>query len=79
MTKEAQKIRVSRLHTRSRASRIVGWSLLGLSLITLVVNWIEEFTDAVTILPGGHSPFYLAGSMCVIVVGAWRAGIFDAK
>ncbi|MGW7695303.1 hypothetical protein ACWGMA_41895 [Streptomyces asiaticus] len=79
MTKEAQKIKVGRLHTRSQASRIVGWSLLGLSLITFVVNWIEEFTDAVTILPGGHSPFYLAGSILVFVIGAWRSGLFDAK
>ncbi|WP_262705091.1 MULTISPECIES: hypothetical protein [Streptomyces] len=79
MTKEAHKIKVGRLHTRSRTSRIVGWALLVLSLITLVVNWIEEFTDAVTILPGGHSPFYLAGSIFVVVVGAWRAGVFDAK
>ncbi|MGW4074392.1 hypothetical protein ACWELB_12865 [Streptomyces asiaticus] len=79
MTKEAQKIKVGRLHTRSQTSRILGWSLLGLSLITFVVNWIEEFTDAVAILPGGHSPFYLAGSILIIVVGAWRAGLFDAK
>ncbi|MEU5645270.1 hypothetical protein [Streptomyces milbemycinicus] len=79
MTKEAHKLKVGRLHTRSRTSRMVGWSLLVLGLLTLVVNWIEEFSDAVTLLPGGHSPFYLVGSILVVAIGAWRAGIFDAR
>lgn len=79
MTKEPHQLRVSRQHTRSRASRIVGWSLLVLCLITLVVNWIEEFSEALTVLPGGHSPFYLVGGVVAMAVGAWRAGVFDAK
>lgn len=70
---------MSRLHTRSRASRIVGWSLFVLGLITLVVNWSEEFSEALTVLPGGHSPFYLVGGVVAMTVGAWRAGVFDAK
>ncbi|MEV6110590.1 hypothetical protein AB0M28_38710 [Streptomyces sp. NPDC051940] len=73
------RTRIGRLHTRSVPSRAVGWSLFWLCVITLVANWIEEFTDAVTVLPGGHSPFYLVGGITGAGAGLWFAGVMDAK
>jgi hypothetical protein len=73
------KIKIKRLHTRSLPSRAFGWSLLGLSLVTLIVNWIEEFSDALAVLSGGHSPFYLIGGIAGIGIGLWLAGVMDAK
>ncbi|MEU3550891.1 hypothetical protein [Streptomyces longwoodensis] len=70
--------RIGRLHTRSLPSRIVGWSLLWLSIVVIALNWIEEFTS-IEVLPGGHSVFYLGGGIVAAAVGAWQAGVFDAK
>ncbi|MEV8018110.1 hypothetical protein AB0O76_17600 [Streptomyces sp. NPDC086554] len=39
----------------------------------------KEFSEALTILLGGHSPFYLVGGVVAMAVGAWRAGVLDAK
>lgn len=70
--------KIGRLHTRSAPSRIFGWSLLWLSLLVIVLNWIEEFSD-LNALPGGHSVLYLVGGIVGAALGAWRAGIFDAR
>ncbi|MFF7642889.1 hypothetical protein [Streptomyces canus] len=76
--KKPKQTKIGRLHTRSVPSRIFGWSLLGLSLVVVVLNWIEEFSS-LEALPGGHSIFYLMGGILGAAVGAWRAGVFDAK
>ncbi|MFH9818574.1 hypothetical protein [Streptomyces sp. NPDC017230] len=76
-TKKPQT-KIGRLHTRSVPSRIFGWALLWLSLVVIALNWIEEFSD-LNALPGGHSVLYLVGGIVGAAVGAWRAGIFDAK
>jgi len=72
------KLKIGKLHTRSAPNRIFGWSLFGVSLAVVVVNWIEEFSD-LEVLPGGHSVFYLAGGMVAAVTGLWRVGAMDAK
>ncbi|GAA3500849.1 hypothetical protein GCM10019016_079560 [Streptomyces prasinosporus] len=72
------KVKIGRVHTRSVPNRIFGWSLFCLSLVVIVVNWIEEFSD-LEVLPGGHSVFYLAGGVVAAVIGLWRAGVMDAK
>ena len=77
-TKKSSKTRIGRLHTRSVPSRIFGWSLFWLSIVVIALNWIEEFS-ALEALPGGHSVFYLMGGILGAAVGAWRAGVFDAK
>ncbi|MEU0042771.1 hypothetical protein [Streptomyces werraensis] len=46
--------------------------------MAIVLNWVEEFSD-LNALPGGHSVFYLIGGIAGAAVGAWRAGVFDAK
>ncbi|QUW85540.1 hypothetical protein SMIR_41520 (plasmid) [Streptomyces mirabilis] len=76
--KKTNQTKIGRMHTRSVPSRIFGWSLLGLSLVVVVLNWIEEFSS-LEALPGGHSVLYLAGGIVGATVGAWRAGVFDAK
>ncbi|MGW3565513.1 hypothetical protein ACWDSL_16810 [Streptomyces sp. NPDC000941] len=77
MTK-TNKIKISRVHTRSLVSRAFGWSLFSLSLMVVVVNWIEEFSS-LEALPGGHSAFYLIGGIAGAAVGLWRAGVMDAR
>ncbi|MDH6522293.1 hypothetical protein [Streptomyces sp. SAI-090] len=79
-TKKTKKpqTKIGRMHTRSVPSRIFGWSLLWISLVVVVLNWIEEFSE-LNALPGGHSVFYLMGGILGAAVGAWRAGVFDAK
>ncbi|MGW3938498.1 hypothetical protein [Streptomyces sp. NBC_00024] len=72
------KLKVGKLHTRSVPSRIFGWSLFWLSLVVIVVNWAEEFSD-LAVLPGGHSFFYLGGGVVGAAIGLWRAGVMDAK
>ena len=72
------KIKFGKVHTRSLPNRIFGWSLFWLSLVVVVVNWIEEFSE-LEVLPGGHSWFYLAGGLVAAVIGLWRAGVMDAK
>ena len=72
------KMKYGKAHTRSVPNRIFGWSLFWLSLVVIVVNWIEEFSD-LEVLPGGHSVFYLAGGVATAVIGLWRAGVMDAK
>ena len=76
--KKTPQTKIGRLHTRSVPSRIFGWSLVSLSLVVIVLNWIEEFSS-LNALPGGHSVFYLMGGILAAAVGAWRAGVFDAK
>ena len=49
-----------------------------MSVVVIVLNWIEEFSE-LNALPGGHSVFYLIGGAVGAAVGAWRAGVFDAK
>lgn len=80
MTKatKTNQTKIGHLHTRSVPSRIFGWSLFGLSLVVVVLNWIEEFSSLET-LPGGHSVLYLAGGVVGAAVGLWRAGVMDAK
>lgn len=77
MTK-TQKIKIGRLHTRSTPSRVVGWTLVALGLVTVAVNWVEEFS-ALEALPGGHSVFYLLGGITTAIVGLWFAGVMDAN
>lgn len=77
MTK-TQKIKIGRLHTRSLPSRVIGWTLFILGLVTVAVNWVEEFS-ALEALPGGHSVFYLMGGITASVVGLWLAGVMDAN
>ncbi|MFF6829815.1 hypothetical protein [Streptomyces longwoodensis] len=77
-TKKTNQTKIGRLHTRSVPSRILGWSLFWVSVVVIVLNWIEEFSD-LNALPGGHSVFYLIGGAVGAAVGAWRAGVFDAK
>ncbi len=72
------KIKIGRVHTRPLPSRILGWTLFVLSVVILVVNWIEEFSS-LEALPGGHSAFYLAGGIVAAVIGLWAAGVMDAK
>ncbi|KAF5999196.1 hypothetical protein BOG92_000480 [Streptomyces sp. WAC00263] len=76
--KKTNQTKIGRMHTRSVPSRIFGWSLLGLSLVVVALNWIEEFSN-LEALPGGHSVLYLAGGIAGAVVGLWRAGVLDAK
>lgn len=75
---ETHRIKLGRVHTRSKPSRIVGWSLFWLGLVAIVVNWIEEFSE-LAVLPGGHSVFYLMGGVVAGAVGLWFAGVMDAK
>jgi len=77
-TQKTNETKIGRLHTRSVPSRILGWSLFWLSIVLIVLNWVEEFSD-LNALPGGHSVFYLLGGGVGAAVGAWRAGVFDAK
>ncbi|EGX61105.1 MULTISPECIES: hypothetical protein [Streptomyces] len=72
------KLKIGKVHTRSVPNRIFGWSLFGLSLVVIVVNWIEEFSE-LEVLPGGHSFFYLGGGIVAAAIGLWRAGVMDAK
>ncbi|MGW4102236.1 hypothetical protein [Streptomyces sp. NPDC004976] len=72
------KLKIGKVHTRSVPSRIFGWSLFWLSLVVIVVNWVEEFSE-LEVLPGGHSFFYLGGGVVGAAIGLWRAGVMDAK
>ena len=74
----SDKTKIGKMHTRSVPNRIVGWTLFWLGLIVLALNWIEEFSE-LNVLPGGHSPFYLAGGILAAIIGLWRAGVMDAK
>ena len=76
--KKTNQTKIGRMHTRSAPSRIFGWSLLGLSLVVVMLNWIAEFSS-LEALPGGHSVLYLAGGIVGAAVGLWRAGVMDAK
>lgn len=76
---QSNKLSIKRIQTRSVPSRVIGWVLAAVGFIVLVWNWVEEFSDALPLLPGGHSPFYFAGSIVAIAVGVWRVGVFDAK
>ncbi|MHB9858303.1 hypothetical protein [Streptomyces sp. YIM S03343] len=77
-TKKPEQTKIGRMHTRSVPSRFFGWSLFWLNIVVVVLNWIEEFST-LNALPGGHSVFYLTGGILGAAVGAWRAGVFDAK
>lgn len=77
-TNKTTKMKLGRVHTRSLPNRIFGWTLFWLSLVAVALNWIEEFS-ALEALPGGHSPFYLAGGIVGMAIGLWRAGVMDAK
>lgn len=72
------KLKLGKVHTRSVPNRITGWTVFWLAVVTLVLNWIEEFSK-LTALPGGHSPFYLVGGIVAIAIGLWRAGVMDTK
>lgn len=72
------KVEIGKMHTRSVPNRVFGWSLFWLSLVVVVVNWVEEFSD-LEALPGGHSVFYLGGGVVAAAIGLWRAGVMDAK
>lgn len=76
---QSNRLTIKRIQTRSVPSRVVGWVLALVGLFVLVWNWMEEFTDGLPLMPGGHSPFYFAGGIVAIAVGAWRIGVFDAK
>jgi len=71
-------LKIGKLHTRSVANRIFGWSLFWLATVVVVVNWIEEFSN-LEVLPGGHSVLYLAGGLVAALIGLWRAGVMDSK
>lgn len=75
---KTHRIKIGRIHTRSVPSRISGWLLFWISVVVIVLNWVEEFSS-LEVLPGGHSVFYLGGGILTAALGLWMAGVMDAK
>lgn len=68
-------VRFSR--NRSRLSKMFGWVLVGLGLLTMLMITFAGYRD-LRLLPGEHDSLYFLLAVVVAAIGTWWLGLFDS-
>lgn len=64
---------------RPRWHRIVGWVGLALGVLIVILNDVMLFGEGLSLLPFGHSEFYLILGLLVAGLSTWFLGLLDRQ